>query len=63
MACAFARESDILPLDKPTTGLDVSVQAEILNLLTDLRKKRDLIYLMLFLDLPVLSACATVWPL
>ncbi len=40
IAMALAQETDLLLLDEPTTFLDVSHQVEVLDLLTDLNRRR-----------------------
>lgn len=55
IARALIQNAKFLLLDEPTSALDVSVQAEILNLLSDIKKKRDLTYLLVSHDLSVVS--------
>lgn len=55
IARALMLEPKIMLLDEPTSALDVSVQAEILNLLKALRRQRNLTYLLVTHNLPVVS--------
>lgn len=55
VARALILEPEIILLDEPTSALDVSIQAEVLNLLQDLRKERNLTYVMVSHDLAVIS--------
>lgn len=51
IAMALAQQTDILLLDEPTTFLDISYQVEILDLLTDLNKKRGTTIVMVLHDI------------
>lgn len=55
IARALVRQPRLLLLDEPTSALDASVQAEILNLLVDLKTQLGATYLIVSHDLGVIS--------
>ncbi|MEO8302721.1 MAG: ABC transporter ATP-binding protein [Betaproteobacteria bacterium] len=55
IARALILEPQILLLDEPTSSLDASVQAEVLNLLEALRGRRNLTFVMVSHDLAVVT--------
>ncbi len=58
IACALACEPRILVADEPTTALDVTIQAQILNLMRDLQHSQDMSLLLITHDLGVVAHMA-----
>ena len=56
IAMALACEPDILIADEPTTALDVTIQAQILELMQDLQKQLGMAIIMVTHDLGVIAS-------
>jgi len=58
IAMALANEPDILIADEPTTALDVTIQAQILQLLQDLQQRLQMALLLITHDLEIVRKVA-----
>jgi microcin C transport system ATP-binding protein len=59
LARALVLEPTFIVLDEPTSALDMLIQSQMVDLLRDLQKKRDLTYLFISHDLRVVAALAS----
>ena len=58
IAMTLACEPEVLICDEPTTALDVTIQAQILDLLEDLQEERDLAVVFITHDMGVIAEIA-----
>ena len=58
IAMALSTEPELLIADEPTTALDVTIQAQILELMKDLREQNDMAIMLITHDLGVVAEMA-----
>jgi oligopeptide/dipeptide ABC transporter ATP-binding protein len=58
IAMSLALDPEVLIADEPTTALDVTVQAQIMDLLAELRAERDMAMILITHDLGVVAGVA-----
>ena len=58
IAMALALSPKLLIADEPTTALDVTIQAQILDLIQDLREKTDTAVILITHDLGIIAEMA-----
>ncbi len=58
IAMAIANETELLIADEPTTALDVTIQAEVLDLLADLQKRLGMAMIFITHDLNIVKRIA-----
>jgi oligopeptide/dipeptide ABC transporter ATP-binding protein len=58
IAISLACDPSVLIADEPTTALDVTIQAQVLDLLRDLQRRMELALLLITHDLGVIAAMA-----
>ena len=65
IAIALACQPELLIADEPTTALDVTIQAQVLDMMKDLQKKHDTAMLMITHDLGIVAEmcdkCAIIY--
>lgn len=65
IAIALACQPELLIADEPTTALDVTIQAQVLEMMKDLQKERDTAMLMITHDLGIVAEmcdrCAIIY--